>query len=139
MSDQEKCTASGSCLCGGIRYEVTGDLNPVTYCHCKQCRVWHGDVIGYSGCDREDLKFLSDDTLTWFHSSESGRRGFCTGCGSSLFWADVTEGYIAITAGSIDEPTGLKAKAHIFTGSSGDYYEILGDLPCYLESTPTSE
>ena len=134
MSDEKQNIASGGCLCGRIKYEVTGELNSVTYCHCKQCRVWHGDVIGYSGCARENLKFLSDDTLQWFHSSENGRRGFCTSCGSSLFWADITEDYIAITAGSIDEPSGVTATSHIFVGSAGDYYEIHDNLPRLKES-----
>ncbi|MEH6494345.1 MAG: GFA family protein [Pseudomonas marincola] len=135
MPEEKQKTAGGGCLCGDIRFEVTGKLNPVTYCHCKQCRIWHGDVIGYSGCDRGDLNFLSNGTLQWFHSSTNGRRGFCTSCGSSLFWADETEDYIAITAGCFDEPTGLTATSHIFVGSAGDYYEIHDKLPRHNESS----
>jgi hypothetical protein len=32
----------GSCLCGGVRYEVTGPVHDVHHCHCSMCRKAHG-------------------------------------------------------------------------------------------------
>jgi hypothetical protein len=52
-------------------------------------------------------------------------------CGSSLLFEDTTDPRISICAGTLDAPTGLREKAHIFVGSKGDYYEITGDLPRY--------
>jgi hypothetical protein len=38
---------------------------------------------------------------------------------------------MAICAGTLESPTGIREKAHIYVGSKGDYYEISGDLPKY--------
>ncbi len=35
----------GSCLCGGIRYRVTGKLGPAAYCHCKMCQRANGSAF----------------------------------------------------------------------------------------------
>src|SRR5262245_23873659 len=29
---------TGSCLCGAVRFDITGPLRPVIACHCTQCR-----------------------------------------------------------------------------------------------------
>ena len=34
---------------------------------------------------------------------------------------------ISICAGTIDAPTGIREKNHIFVGSKGDYYEVPED------------
>lgn len=36
----------GSCLCGQVRYEYTGDLGPIAMCHCTQCRRAQGSAFG---------------------------------------------------------------------------------------------
>ena len=28
----------GSCLCGGVRYEIDGQIGPALNCHCSMCR-----------------------------------------------------------------------------------------------------
>jgi hypothetical protein len=50
------------------------------------------------------------------------RRGFCSECGSSLFFDQDDLPKMAFCAGSVDAPTELTSKAHIFIGSKGDYH-----------------
>jgi hypothetical protein len=45
----------GGCLCGGVRYEVTGPLRDVVVCHCSRCLRTHGHAAAYSACARDDL------------------------------------------------------------------------------------
>jgi len=134
MGKDSEITARGGCLCGGVKFDVRGELSPVTYCHCKQCRISHGHFIGYSNCAKDDLHLTSDSTLTWFHSSEAAKRGFCNTCGSSLFWRRKNTDRISIAAGCLDDPTHLTAAVHIFVGSAGDYYKIEDGLPCFVEN-----
>jgi hypothetical protein len=61
-------------------------------------------------------------------SFTTARRGFCPVCGSNLFW-DGPGANLAIMAGTLDGPTGLTFKAHIFWADKGDYYEIADGLP----------
>jgi len=134
MSENSSVSAKGGCLCGGIRFEVKVPLPDVVYCHCKQCRVWHGNSAPYTGCKLEDVNFTSDKSLKWFASSDFAKRGFCSDCGASLFWKENSSPKISIIGGCLDEPTGLKGKCHIFVGSKGDLYTIDDGLPEYVES-----
>ncbi len=120
--------ATGGCLCGAVRYEVRGPLRPVVNCHCGQCRRTHGNFAAYSSAARPDLVLTEDRGLKWYASSDYARRGFCGACGASLFWEPLGRDRIAIAAGGIDEPSGLKTIRHIFTAHKGDYYEIADGL-----------
>jgi hypothetical protein len=77
--------------------------------------------------DRADLSFDREDTLTWFELDGS-HRGFCSACGSSLFWSRDELGSIAVAAGTLDEPTGLTPLRHVYAADAGDYYEIADGL-----------
>lgn len=129
-------TRSGGCLCGGIRYEVRGDLRPVVYCHCSQCRRTSGHFVAASACAVDDLVMLSDDTLCWYPSSPHAERGFCSQCGGNLFWRPKSGVHVSIMAGTLDVPTQLTAIAHIHTGDASDYHSISDGLPTYAGRGP---
>lgn len=118
---------SGACACGAVRYEVRGELTQVTYCHCSKCRRWHGHVGAYTAAERSAFALIEQHGLAWFQLNPKVRRGFCRACGSSLFWDEAGDARIGICAGTLDAPTGLTSKAHIFVGSKGDYYTLPED------------
>jgi hypothetical protein len=122
---------TGGCFCGAIRYEANGPMMAVTYCHCSKCRRWHGHVGAYTAVDRAAFRLTEDRGLKWHAVSPTVRRGFCAECGSSVLFDEGSLPKMAICAGTLDAPTGLREKAHIYAGSKGDYYEISGDLPRY--------
>ena len=119
---------SGRCLCGAVRYEVRGPLSDVHACHCGQCRRQSGHYVVATSARRADLTLTEDRGLKWYRSSPKARRGFCGECGSALFWDDGSDD-ISINVGSLDQPTGLKIKDHIFVDDKGDYYDIDDGLP----------
>ena len=120
---------SGGCLCGAVRYEVSGPLRAVVACHCSQCRRTSGHFGAFTATRPEDLVLIESDGLRWYRSSETARRGFCGVCGSNLFWEPVSGGLVSICAGTLDLPTGLASAAHVFVEDSGDYYTIGDGLP----------
>lgn len=128
--------ATGSCLCGAVRYAVHGPMRPVVYCHCEQCRKTSGHHVAASACNSEDMEFIESAGLRWYDSSSKAQRGFCSNCGGNLFWKPRNGEHISIMAGSIDLPTGLKANSHIYVGDASDYFEIDDGLPQYLEHFP---
>lgn len=119
----------GRCLCEGVQFEVRGALRPVTYCHCTMCRRTTGHFLAATECERKDLHFTASDSLRWYQSSDTARRGFCGTCGAQMFWEGAGRTSISIAAGAIDAPTGLRAEQHIFTADKGDYYELCDGLP----------
>jgi hypothetical protein len=62
--------------------------------------------------------------LKWFRSSDVAQRGFCTGCGASLFWQHDGEDATSVGTGTLDGATGITTAKHIFVADKGDYYEI---------------
>ena len=120
---------SGSCLCGKVRYEVDGPLRPVVACHCSQCRKQSGHFYAATNAPDQAIKIFGQSNLTWYESSSDARRGFCSVCGSALFWKKESDDFTSILAGSLDAPTGLKIAKHIYCADKGDYYEITDGLP----------
>ncbi len=119
-------TATGSCLCGAIRYVVNGPLRPVIACHCAQCRKTSGHHVAATSALREAVEI--EGSVTWYRSSATARRGFCGTCGSNLFW-DGPGTHLSIFAGTLDGDPGVRLAGHIFCADKGAYYDIDGDLP----------
>lgn len=124
----------GGCLCGGVRYRVSGPMRPVVNCHCGQCRRTHGHFAAYTDTAREDLALTAEATLRWYESTPRIRRGFCTGCGASLFWERMDGPTVGIAAGTLDGPTGLSTVGHIYVADAGDYYVVDDGLPTFPQS-----
>ena len=120
---------TGGCLCGAVRYEVRGPLRPVVACHCTMCRRSSGHFAAFTATLPENLFLIESEGLRWYRSSASARRGFCTVCGSNLFWEPASGGRVSISAGTLDLPTELETVIHVFVEDAGDYYTISDDLP----------
>jgi hypothetical protein len=121
--------ATGGCLCGAVRYRLGAPLRPVVACHCGQCRRWHGHHGAYTALPVEALELVSSDGLEWYRSSETARRGFCRRCGSNLFWCADGRDYVAVTAGTLDDSSGLRLAAHIYVADRAPYDAITDNLP----------
>jgi hypothetical protein len=77
---------------------------------------------------RTALKIQGFEKITWYQSSEKVRRGFCSICGSSLFWDPIFKEWTSIAMGAFDGATHTKLARHIFVADKGDYYEIADGL-----------
>jgi hypothetical protein len=117
---------TGSCLCGGVKFELNGELDDVIACHCTQCRKQSGHYWASTHTSDADLHFTARRTLRWYRSSPDIQRGFCNACGSTLFWKRDGSDRTSVCVGTIDGKTGLKLGGHIFLDDAGDYYEIAG-------------
>lgn len=122
----------GGCLCGAVTYRIEGELRPVIACHCGQCRKTSGHFVAATAADNDSLEVNdAEEALRWYRSSAFAQRGFCSRCGSSLFWRHDDRSYTAIMAGTLDGDTGLQTEAHIFTADKGDYYPLDPAIPHY--------
>jgi len=113
----------GSCVCGAVSFEVTGELEAPTACHCTLCRKQSGHFWPATSVKHAAFKLTGGDRLTWYQASEHARRGFCATCGAYLFWEPVNGSTIGIALGAFDS-TGLHLEQHIYTADKGDYYDL---------------
>jgi hypothetical protein len=127
---------TGSCLCRAVRFTATGPLRGVIYCHCSQCRKQSGHFYAATNVADAGLAIEGAENLTWYRSSAFAKRGFCSTCGSALFWKHNESSETSVMAGAFDRPSGLKGEGHIFVGDKGDYYAIEDGLPQFEGSTP---
>ena len=115
-------SVTGSCLCGANRFTIDQPLGEVTACHCSQCRKTSGHFAASFDVEEAALTW-GQKVVAEYESAGGGRRGFCTGCGSSLYFR-AAEGGFSVEAGCIDNPTGGHLARHIFVADKGDYYAL---------------
>lgn len=129
MSDDQIRT--GRCNCGAVTFRTHGDVRDVVACHCSQCRRQTGLYYAATNVADDRIEIGGAENITWYHASEAARRGFCSTCGSALFWKHSSDPFISVLAGAFDEPSGLKMTKHIFCVDKGDFYDIDDGLPQY--------
>jgi len=124
----------GHCECGTIRFEVTGEINDFSHCHCSQCRRLHGSAFAtFAGVKKSEFSYLSGkQELAKYASSDSHQRVFCRNCGSNILVSltdEPDELYLSMSAieGNPPCPEGY----HIFVGSKAPWYEINDQLLQY--------
>lgn len=117
---------TGSCLCGDVRYKIDGPVRDIVNCFCEQCRKTSGHHVAATRVNKDHLELVSDKTLQWYECLPKVFRGFCNSCGSSLFWdnRNTEDNEIAVMAGALDAPTGLKTIGNIFIEDASDYCKI---------------
>ena len=130
-------THEGGCLCGAVRYTVRGRVRHVIVCHCHECRRWSGRAYAASAARVKEIEIRGD--VVWQPSPLSeyrAKRGNCEHCGSSLFWWAEGGERIAIGAGTLDDPSGLRIVAHIWTEQGVDWERPPDGVPSYPRGYP---
>jgi hypothetical protein len=123
---------TGRCLCGAVRYELTGTPIGMYHCHCSQCRHANGASFATNViASAEDLKIVAGkDVLAAYESSPSKQRFFCSRCGSPIYsHAQATAAIVSVRAGTLDDDPGFRPNAHIHAASRAPWTEICDGLP----------
>lgn len=95
----------GSCLCGGVAYRAEGPIKHASHCYCTMCQKQHGAAAGsYANVARDGYVIeRGAELVTEYASSDHGRRGFCSVCGSNLYWrSEQAPDRIAVTLGTLE-------------------------------------
>ncbi len=123
-------TLDGSCLCGGVRFEVTARFERVSYCHCTNCKKISGGTGTVSGRARTDaIRVLAgEELLHTYQPVEGTAKTFCSACGSNLFgggWP--TSEYSSVRLSALDTPFDGRPEAHIFVRSVAGWETLPDD------------
>jgi hypothetical protein len=127
--------ATGGCLCGAVRYEVSGPLRDIVACHCGMCRRQTGSFVHATAARLAEFRVTEARGLAWYRSSPAAQRGFCRLCGSSLFWQAAGQPTVSIMAGSLDSTDGLRLAEHICVADKAGYYRLDDGLPQHADDT----
>jgi hypothetical protein len=126
----------GGCLCGGVRFRVTGKLGPAGFCHCKQCQRASGSAFAANAPARTKyFEITAGAELVSEYESSTGKfRAFCRHCGSPLYSRTLGDPEIRrIRLGTLDTDPERRPLAHVWVTSKAPWYEIEDSLPQYLE------
>ena len=98
----------GSCLCGGVRFELTAPFARANHCHCSRCRKESGAFGLTNGrVPREGFRLLAGEDLLRVYRPAGAVKVFCTVCGSSLFGGSWPDGdLITVRFGALDDDPG---------------------------------
>ena len=120
----------GGCLCGRIRYQVTGRPSDETICHCSMCRRSTGaPFVAWFTVRPTELRFVRGEP-TRFQSSSHATRSFCSRCGTQLTFQNAKAAdEIDLTTCSLDQPEAVPPKDHSWTKTRLSWIELSGGLP----------
>lgn len=126
----------GSCLCGGVRYQINGPLTGALNCHCSMCRKAHGAAFrSRARVDARDFEFSQGEQLVKFYESSPGtHRGFCGICGAPIFSRfDDDKSYYGLPLGSLDSDPHIRPELHVYVSDKAPWHDITDRLPKYDE------
>lgn len=134
-------THTGGCLCGEIRYEITGDPVRAANCHCDECRKATGasfaTVVFFS---EEDVKVVQGTPKQFFHAADSGAtmtKEFCPNCGSQLLGAGGrSPGIRSVRVGSLDDARFVTPQVDLYTGKALPFVCLSDDTEHFVAGRP---
>lgn len=126
----------GSCLCGDVAYEISGEPLRMTFCHCSRCR------LGRSAAYATNVVY-ADAGFAWTKGTDRVRDykvpeakyfavAFCQRCGGGVPRISKERGIVVVPAGSLDSDPGIRPQTHIFTESKASWFTITDDLPQFV-------
>ena len=130
-------TLEGSCLCGTLRFVISGVPSRFYHCHCSRCRK-------STGTGHASNVFISNAKLTWsgdtaliktykFPGAQRFARTFCTLCGGPLPREMIDNKQVFVPAGTLDDEPNIRPQARIFQNSKATWSCSGDQLPCFAE------
>jgi hypothetical protein len=126
----------GSCLCGGVRFEIAKAVGPFELCHCNRCRKSSGSAFAaFLGVEAADYRLLAGAELIAsydapiLHAPPAYRSSFCRRCGSPVPNPEPGADWFEIPAGLLEDDPQLAPDKHIFVELRAPWFEIRDTLP----------
>lgn len=96
-------THKGSCFCGAITIEATGEPEGMGYCHCRSCQSWSGGPVNAFSLWKPDAVSVVSgaEHLRTFVKSPQSERQYCEKCGGHLMTNHPTFGLVDVFAATI--------------------------------------
>ena len=134
-------THTGGCLCGAIRYEITGEPVRAAHCHCDECRRATGSSFAtVAFFKEEDVKVIQGTPKHFFHPADSGNtmtKEFCGNCGSQVLGAGSgSPGVRSVRVGTLDDASFVKPQMNLYTGKALPFTRLPDDTEHFHAGRP---
>ena len=127
----------GGCVCGAVRYRVSGTPAVTSACHCRYCQRRTGSAFAtLAYFDEANVRIVKGEVTEYEHrSDESGRwlrTQFCPRCGTTVTIAvEARPGMRGIALGTLDDPDSLRIERHIWVRSKRPWVLIPSDVTTF--------
>ena len=118
----EEMHLGGQCMCGAVTFKATAKKPSVVVCHCDMCRRWSAGPFMSLNC--QTVEFAGEENIGRIRSSDWAERGFCTKCGSNLFYHLIGSSDYQMAAGLFDDQSKLRMSLQVFSDSRPDFYDF---------------
>lgn len=122
---------NGQCMCGAVRYQLSGHPVAVALCHCNDCRRSAGaPAVAWAMFPEQALVVTQGQPKT-FNSSGAAMRSFCPDCGTGLFYrnAENLPGIVDIQSATLDDPDALPPTIQIQVAERLQWMSHVHELP----------
>ncbi|WP_372839756.1 GFA family protein [Phaeovulum sp.] len=126
-----KYLASGSCLCGAVKFRVNGAFESFYLCHCSRCRKDTGSAHAANlFSSKAEIEWLAgqENVKTFQPSGTRHVKSFCAQCGSALPTIQMNGAFVIVPAGALDSPISMRPDAHICYADRADWADGLEDV-----------
>ena len=121
---------AGGCLCGAVRYQLSGPVTALCFCHCASCRRATGAPMVPWGTFAREAVRITHGRLSEYRSSPQVWRGFCSRCGPSLSYRhEARAAEIDVTLATLDEATQLPPTMHVWVADKLPWVTMEDGLP----------
>ncbi|MDE0942879.1 MAG: GFA family protein [Alphaproteobacteria bacterium] len=135
MSDIKADCKTGGCLCGSVRYELTGEPMTTMICNCTICQRSSGSALSTIALVARDALKIEGELKGYEYAGDSGNKleiNFCPNCGSPIIlnirrMPDV----VSIKVGSFDDTSWFKPKVSIWADSAQSWVPEIADCQAF--------
>lgn len=117
----QKVNVNGSCLCGSVKITALAANPNIGVCHCSMCRKWAGGPLLTIDCESQVL-FDGEEYISSYSSSDWAERGFCSQCGSNLFYRLKQNNQYIVPVGLFEVKGAFRLDHQVFIDDKPTYY-----------------
>jgi hypothetical protein len=123
--------ATGQCLCGAVKFRISGEFESFFLCHCARCRKDSGSAHSanlFSSTARVTWVSGEENIKTFLLTGSRHMKSFCSDCGSALPVSQPGVGLLVVPAGSLDSQIDIRPHAHICCSSRANWDDDLASI-----------
>lgn len=129
----------GGCLCGQVRYELSGEPLAVVICHCKNCQKQSGSTFSINIIGQSEQIEIQGNLSTYADTNDSGdpvNRNFCENCGSPIFSEILSQGnLIALKVGTLDDTSDIEPQTQFWCISKQNWLSLDTKMPALMRNS----